>query len=63
VVRRSLLRKGCDKGSTSVAERAMNFGEQRQTAWLHAQGERGGKRARLEAQMNGAKVGERCAGF
>jgi hypothetical protein len=31
----------------------VNFGERRRKAWLRAQGERGGERARLEAQMNG----------
>jgi hypothetical protein len=33
----------------------MNFGGWRRTAWLRAQGEREGERARLEAQMNGGK--------
>jgi hypothetical protein len=33
----------------------VNFGEWWQTTWLRALGERGGERARLEAQMNGGK--------
>jgi hypothetical protein len=44
----------------TVAERAANFGEWRQTAWLCVQGEKGGERARLWAQMNGGSGQARC---